>query len=122
MDYYKFRTDDAGVAVLTFIVGVSRNKALQVDKVATLIGSFDSFAVNGACQFNIRSFVVLKFARLQVKCVRHFYHKLVELIRSLDHLLLIVDGAVLSQRSQIIIVKNAWNDALTRYSVALVLH
>lgn len=119
VDRDQLMPQQAGVVLVAHVICVSWRHALQVHDVAPLISSSDSLDLHATRNFNRFTLCIKYFVDLNTQFARYFLHQCMELLVGLDRLLLI-DRSVLCQARQLAVVEDAWNDALSNYSVTSV--
>jgi len=107
--------------VLTLVVGVPWEQALEVDEVAPFVCAPNALDFNTAGDFNFFIFAINDFIYLYVHLFAYLLHQIVELFSGM-YSPAFVDGTIFGKSWQISIVQYAWYYTLADYAMATIVY
>ena len=114
-----FLADEAGVEVWAEEIGITRCNTLHIDKVPSLVSSLDAFDLRTPCNLHFVPLSINNLLNLDVQFLAHFSYHSVRFRGGFDGTCLLND-TVLSQRKEITVVQDAWNDGLSDDAVTTI--
>lgn len=113
----ELRSHQRRVIIITHEVSVPRRQSLQVNDVSALISTADSLDLDRASDLDDRVVgLVNNFVDFDVESVGNLGHQGVELFVG-DDVFLVVDGTVLGEGGQVVVIEDAGDDRLADHAV-----
>lgn len=108
------------MTLLIRVVHITRCESLKVNQVAAFIGATDTLDLNGAGDLDLLARAIDDFACLERELLpAHFLHQAVEFLTRV-YCLVLVYTAILGKGCEIIVIQDAWDNALSDHSVAAI--